>query len=205
MMKNKKYLSLFLIFALMLTALAGCGNNDAKEPSNDGQQEETADGIDSEQYLNIVLDAEPSTLDPSKGSDMYSNYVLMNIMEPLTRLEEDENQNTELVPAGAESWEVSEDGTVWTFIIRDHNWSDGEPVTAQDYEYGIKRSLAPETASPFAFLLTPIKNADKVNKGELPIDELGVKAIDEKTLEVTLEYSNPYFEQLTYQRVMYPQ
>lgn len=205
-MKIKKYLMLFLVLALSLTLLAGCGSDDVEEPGNDVEGEETeAEGMDSEQYLNIVLDAEPSTMDPSKGSDMYSNYVLMNVMEPLTRLEEDENQNTELVAAGAEKWEVSEDGVVWTFTLRDNTWSDGEPVTAQDYEYGVKRSLAPETASPFAFILTPIKNAAKVNSGELPVDELGVKAIDEKTLEVTLENANPYFEQLTYQRVMYPQ
>lgn len=206
MMKIKKYLSLFLIFSLMLVALVGCGSSDSEQTGNEAQKgEATETGIDSEQYFNFILDAEPSTLDPSKGSDMYSNSVLINVMEPLTRLEEDENQNTELKSAGAESWEVSEDGLVWTFTLRDHNWSDGEPVTAQDYEYGIKRSIAPDTASPFAFLLSPIKNADKVNSGELSLDELGVKAIDEKTLEITLEHPTPYFDQLTYQRVMFPQ
>src|SRR5690606_7949757 len=107
------------------------------EPVDEGQ---VSNGLDSEQYLNFILDAEPSTLDPSKGSDMYSNSVLVNVMEPLTRLEEDENQNTKLVPAGAEEWEVSEDGLVWTFKLRENYWSDGEKVTAQDYEYGIKRS-----------------------------------------------------------------
>lgn len=136
---------------------------------------------------------------------MYSNSVLVNVMEPLTRLEEDENQNTKLVPAGAEEWEVSEDGLVWTFKLRENYWSDGEKVTAQDYEYGIKRSADPNTASPFSFLLTPIKNAEKVIAGELPVDELGVKALDENTLEITLEYPTPYFEQLTYQRVMFAQ
>lgn len=200
-MKIKKQLSLFLILALMVTALVGCGNDDGQE-SNGGQ---TAEGIDSQQYLNFLLDAEPSTMDPSKGSDMYSQQVLINVMEPLTRLEEDENQNTELVPAGAEDWEVSEDGLVWTFKLRDNKWSDGQVVTAADYEYGIKRSIDPNTASPYAFLLSPIKNADKIMSGELSVEELGVKAIDEKTLEITLEHPTPYFDQLTYQRVMFPQ
>lgn len=205
-MKNKKFLSLFLVLTLIITGLVGCSGKEDQEtggePVDEGQ---VSNGLDSEQYLNFILDAEPSTLDPSKGSDMYSNSVLVNVMEPLTRLEEDENQNTKLVPAGAEEWEVSEDGLVWTFKLRENYWSDGEKVTAQDYEYGIKRSADPNTASPFSFLLTPIKNAEKVIAGELPVDELGVKALDENTLEITLEYPTPYFEQLTYQRVMFAQ
>ncbi|SDW16827.1 peptide ABC transporter substrate-binding protein [Tepidimicrobium xylanilyticum] len=207
-MKIKKYLSLFLILTLILTGLVGCGG-DSKETgqaAQEGEQVENSEiGIDSEQYLNGYLVAEPSTLDPSKGSDSYSNTVLNNVLEPLTRLEEDENLNNILAPAGAERWDVNEDGTVWTFYLRDNKWSDGEPVTAHDYEYGIKRSLDPNTGSPYAYLLTPIKNAAAVNSGELPVDELGVKALDDKTLEITLEYSTPYFVQLTYQRVMLPQ
>ena len=157
------------------------------------------------QYLNINLGSEPSTLDASKGSDTYSNTVLNNVFEPLTRLEEDDDKNNTLEPAGAESWESNDEGTVWTFKIRDAQWSDGEKVTAGDYEYGIKRSLDKDTASPYAFLLMPIKNADKVNSGEMELDELGVKATDDQTLEITLETTTPYFLDLTYQRVMLPQ
>lgn len=199
-MKIKKQLSLLLVVALTLTVLVGCGN-DTEKP----EEGNSVEGMDSEQYFNFVLDSEPSTMDPSKGSDMYSNKMLMNVMEPLTRLEEDDDQNTKLVEAGAEEWEVSDDGLVWTFKLRDNKWSDGEPVTAEDYEYGIKRSSNPDTASPFAFLLSPIKNADSIIAGDLSIDELGVKAIDEKTLEITLEHPTPYFDQLTYQRVLFAQ
>ncbi len=202
-MKVKKYLSLVVVLALFLTSLVGCG----KSTSNvDGKEGETAQQeIDSEQYLNLVMVAEPSTLDPSKGSDSYSNGVLNNVLEPLTRLEEDKDLKNVLAPAGAESWEHNDDGTVWTFKIREAKWSDGEPVKAQDYEYGIKRSLAQDTAAPYAYLLAPIKNAEKVNSGELSVDELGVKSLDDRTLEITLESPTPYFLQLTYQRVMLPQ
>lgn len=216
-MNMKKYLSLAIVLVLLLTTLVGCGENDsdvdvskqgAEGEQSTNQEQGTKKEIDSEQYLNLILVAEPSTLDPSKGADMYSNGVLNNVLEPLTRLEEkEENGNfvNFIAPAGAESWESNEEGTVWTFKIRDNMWSDGQPVRAQDYEYGIKRSLAQETASPYAFLLESIKNATKVNSGELPVDELGVKSIDEKTLEITLESTTPYFLELTYQRVTLPQ
>lgn len=208
-MRNKKFLVLSIVMLLVLLTVVGCGKEDAKvvdKPSDStGGNTEVATDIDSEQYLNLIIDAEPSTLDASKGSDSYSNGILNNVLEPLTRLEEDENQNNFLAAAGAESWDHNEDGTVWTFKIRDNTWSDGVKVRAQDYEYGIKRSLAQETASPSAYLLSPIKNATKVNSGELPVDELGVKSLDDNTLEITLEAVTPYFEQLTYQRVMLPQ
>lgn len=200
-MFSKKRLSLFLVLAVMVTALVGCGSDDSDTANNDGDGSE----IDDEQYIIRVLDSEPSTLDPSKGADDYSTTVLKDVMEPLTRLEEDEDQNTELKPAGAEDWDISEDGLVWTFYLRDNNWSDGEPVTAEQYEYGIKRSANPDTASPFAFLMSPIKNADAVIDGSMEVDDLGVEALDEKTLEITLEKPTPYFDQLTYQRVLFAQ
>ncbi len=208
-MRNKKFLALSVSILLILLAVAGCGKKDDvvvdKPTDTTGEKNDQVVAIDSEQYLNLILSAEPSTLDASKGADSYSNAVLNNVLEPLTRLEEDENQSNFLAPAGAEGWEHNEDGTVWTFKIRENTWSDGVKVRAQDYEYGIKRSLAQETASPYAFLLMPIKNAGKVNSGELSVDELGVKALDDKTLEITLESPTPYFEHLTYQRVMLPQ
>lgn len=208
-MRNKKFLALSMALVLIVLTLAGCGKKDTpvvdKPSDNGGNSGEETANVDKEQYLNLILNSEPSTLDASKGADSYSNAVLNNVLEPLTRLEEDADLNNVLTPAGAESWDHNEDGTVWTFKIRDAKWSDGVAVRAQDYEYGIKRSLLPDTASPYAFLLAPIKNADKVNSGELSIDELGVKSLDEKTLEITLETPTPYFLELTYQRVMLAQ
>lgn len=224
-MKSKKYVSLVLGLSLMLTAFSGCSSGAAgttgaqtgtataaakaegtAAPGSAGSTDAASAGdIDKDQYLNVISVAEPSTLDASKGSDGYSNTVLNNVLEPLTRMEEDQDLNNKLAPAGAESWESNADGTVWTFKIRDNKWSDGAAVKAQDYEYGIKRSLDAKTASPYAFILTSIKNARKVNSGKASPDELGVKALDDRTLEITLEAPTPYFEQLTYQRVMMPQ
>lgn len=206
-MRFKKYLSLTIVLVLILTALTGCGKKDAVNDTgtqeSEGQVVEKP--LDSEQYLNLVMVAEPSTLDASKGSDSYSNGILNEVLEPLTRLEEDEDLKNVLRPAGASEWTHNEDGTVWTFKIRDAKWSDGVAVRAQDYEYGIKRSLAQDTAAPYAYLLAPIKNAAEVNSGQLPLEELGVKSLDDNTLEITLESPTPYFLQLTYQRVMMPQ
>lgn len=223
-MRSKKYLALLLVVMLVSILAVGCGSDDTpntdapatngNEEKEEGEKQEGEEvdgtssatfGLDEEQYLTFVLDAEPSTLDPSKGADNYSNTILLNVMEPLLRLEEDSDNNTAIAAAGAESWEANEDGTVWTFKIRDNTWSDGVKVRAQDYEYGIKRSLDPDTASPYSWIIGDIKNASKVNSGELPVDELGVKALDDETLEITLENPTPYFEQLTYNRTMLPQ
>lgn len=219
-MRSKKYLSLLLIVMLVSFAVVGCGSDDAPktdapadkeaEETVEGEEETDADssatfGLDDDQFLNFVLAAEPSTLDPSKGADNYSNGILVNTMEPLLRLEEDEDHNTFITAAGAEEWEANEDGTVWTFKIRENVWSDGEKVRAQDYEYGIKRSANPETASPYAWILNDILNAPAVNASEMDLDELGVKALDEETLEITLANPTPYFEQLVTNRVFFPQ
>src|SRR5690606_31052205 len=106
--------------------------------------------------------------------------------------------NNEPVPGMAEGEpEVSEDGLTYTFKLRDANWSDGTPVTAHDFEYAWKRALDPETASQYAFILYYIKNAEAYNAGEAEADDVGVKALDDKTLEVELERSVPYFLSLT--------
>lgn len=210
---KRKFLALSMAVLLILMSVIGCSNDDGEKadtPSNNGSEDTSGDNgdlaIDEEQYLNISLGAEPASLDPSKGVDTYSHTVLTNVLESLTRTEEDEDRNNFIAPAGAESWESNEDGSVWTFKIRDNNWSDGEKVTAEHYAYGIRRSVDPATAAPNAWLITPIiKNGAKVNSGELGLDELGVKALDDTTLEITLEAPTPYFLDLTNLRVMLPQ
>lgn len=83
-------------------------------------------------------------------------------MEGLTRIGQDENGKDVVRKAGAESWEIKDNGTKWIFHLRDYNWSDGEKVTAQKFEYGIKRTLEPSTGSQYVFLLYPIKGAVKI-------------------------------------------
>lgn len=204
-MKTKKILSSLIIISLVTSiGLVGCGE---KNNSNGGNSESASsnDSMDKDQHLNTIFDQEPKTIDQSKSTDSYSSQILTNVSEGLTRLEADEEGNTSIEAAGAESWETSEDGLTWTFKIRDMKWSNGDKVTAGDYEYGIKRTINAETGSQYAFLLFPIKNAEAANSKKVSLDEVGVKAVDENTLEITLEKPCPYFLKLTYFKVMHPQ
>lgn len=200
----KKRMLAALLAGLMVVSLVACGGSN-DENASDGSKI-TVDGnhLDAEQYYNTYLSSDPTTLDSVKGNDTYSWSILLNIMEPLTRLDEEDGENVR-VPAGAESWESNEDGTVWTFHLIDNTWSDGEPVTAADYVYGIQRTLDPEAGSVNSYLITCIKNGAAVNNGEMPVDQLGVRAVDDKTLEITLEQPTPYFLSLTDTRAMLPQ
>ena len=188
---------------VMTFSMAACGGGSEDKKAEGEQKTVNGDVLDAEQYFNTSMGSDPSTLDSVKGNDMYGNSILLNIMEPLTRLDEKDGENVR-VGAGAESWESNEDGTVWTFKLRDNQWSDGEAVTAEDYAYGITRTLDPEAGSPNAYLITCIKNGVAVNNGEKPVSELGVKAVDDKTLEITLESPTPYFLSLTDTRAMFP-
>lgn len=185
----KKRILSALLAGVMIFSLTACG----------GGGDKGSDGT----YYNTSLNTDPTTMDPIKGNDTYSMGVLRNIMEPLTRLEE-ENGEQVRKPAGAESWESNEDGTVWTFHLRDNKWSDGEDVTADDYAYGITQTLNPDSGSPNAFFITCIKNGEAIYNGEMDVSELGVKAVDDKTLEITLENPVPYFISLTDTRAMFP-
>ena len=205
-MKIKRILAVMLAGAMMLS-MAACGGESKEESAaQPSAEQKTIDGnvLDAEQYFNGYIGSEPTTLDSVVGNDQYSGSVLTNTMEPLTRLAEKDGKNVR-EGAGAESWESNEDGTVWTFHLRDNNWSDGQPVKAQDYVYSIVRTLTPETGSPNSYLITCVKNANAVLAGEMDPSELGVKAIDDKTVEFTLEQPTPYFLSLTDTRVMMPQ
>ncbi len=191
MLLRKRILLLGIITLLFISA---CGK---KEESN------SKDNI--AKVLNTFLLGEPKTLDPSMSTDTYSGDILINIFEGLTRIAPDASGEDRITGAGALSWEVNSDETVWTFHLRDHSWEDGREVTAQDYVYGIRRSLDPATASPYSYLLFPIKNAEGFNSGKLSAEELGVRAVDENTLEITLERKTPYFLELTYSSLMLPE
>ncbi|MCM1992451.1 peptide ABC transporter substrate-binding protein [Oceanirhabdus seepicola] len=218
-MKSKKLIALTVAATMVIGGMfTSCGNkNDnakgngetknnqaAKDKDNQGDKAE-GENLDKEQYMNVFLDHEPKSLDPSRSSDMYSNQILTHIVDGLTRIEQDENGD-KIVPGIAESWDVSDDGLVWTFHLRDAKWSDGEKVTAEQFEYGLKRTLNPDTGSKYAWIITPvIKNAAAFNTGECTAEEVGVKVIDEKTIQYTLEIPAPYFLDLTYFRVLFPQ
>lgn len=146
-----------------------------------------------EVVLNRGNAGEPQTLDQAHTSINIEEFILKDLYEGLTIYD----AKGEIVPGAAESWTVSDDGTVYTFKLRDNGkWSDGSPVTAEDFVFSLMRIEDPKTAAGYANILYPIKNAEKVNKSGAPLDQLGVKAIDPKTLEITLERATPYFLEL---------
>ncbi len=185
----KKIVLLAASLLLILTVFTGCS----------GSSEDTSGGG---VYLKTFSNAWPNTLDPSKGSDLYGTQVLENILEPLVRYDASVKQ---IVPAGAESWTVSPDGLTYTFKLRDMVWTDDKPVTAMDYEYGIRRTANPETASLVANFIYPLKNGFAIGEGKLPVSELGVSAPDEKTLVLQLENPIPYFLEMVKYRAFFPQ
>jgi oligopeptide transport system substrate-binding protein len=143
-----------------------------------------------EQIVRFNIGAEPETLDPAKSTGVPEARIELNVFEGLTRLDENDMPQ----PAIAESWEISEDGLRYVFHLRKSQWSNGDPVTAHDFEYAWKRALAPETASQYAYQLFYIKNGEAYNAGEITDPSLvGVRAVDDYTLEVELEAPTAYF------------
>ncbi|MHA6296932.1 peptide ABC transporter substrate-binding protein [Devosia sp. CAU 1758] len=134
---------------------------------------------------------DPGSLDPHKVSGDWENRVVGDYIEGLVT----EDAGGEPIAGQAESWEISEDGTVYTFKLReDAMWTDGTPVTADDFVFAFQRLFDPATASDYAYLQYPIKNSAAINSGEITdFDQLGVKALDDKTVEITLEAATPFF------------
>lgn len=130
-------------------------------------------------------------LDPQLAEDVDTAYVVSQLFEGLYN--EDAAGNP--TPGAAESYDVNADNTVYTFHLRDAKWSNGDPVTAGDFVYGWQRAVDPATASTYAYYLglVNVVNADDIVAGKLPLTDLGVKAVDDKTLEVTLKASTPWF------------
>jgi len=175
---------------LIALLLAACGSEPAT--STRGMQIGGASGTElaAEQVLHWGNYGEPQGLDPHKSEGVPSSNIQRDLFDGLIN----EAPNGDLEPGGAESWDINADGTVYTFHLRrDARWSTGEPVTAQDWAYGIRRSAYPATGSRYTFILEPILNAARISAGELPPDTIGVRAIDDYTLEIELENPTPYF------------
>lgn len=149
-----------------------------------------------EQVLRHNLGAEPKTLDPALNTAVEAGTVLQNLFMGLMKTD----VNMVPVPGAAESYTISDDKLVYTFKLRDSKWSDGQPVKAEDFRYAWLRALDPNTKpnpAEYSYQLFYIKNGEKFNKGEVKAEEVGIKAIDDKTLEVTLEAPCAYFLSLT--------
>lgn len=200
-MKRKSWLVLMALVMAFGTLLAACGSGS----SNTGTSGESGDGTTAAaQDLHINMSAEPPTFDPAQAKDSQTNTALRLMYEGLTRPGTDGNP----VPGVAEKWDVSEDGLKYTFHLRDNaQWSNGEPVTAKDFAYAWERVLSPKTtpASEYAYQLYYIKNGQEFNEGKVKdFADVGVKVIDDKTLEVTLANPTSYWLGLTSFYTYYP-
>ncbi len=198
-MRTKTLWSLLagLVASLALVA-AGCGGSDnGGNAAGTGDTTQSSGGNEAaDQSITVNWGAEPPSLDPGLASDTTSANILLNIMDPLVRLDD----NLEPVPSLAESWDVSEDGKTVTFNLRDDGmWTNGDPVTAQDFEYSWKRTISPELAADYAYQFYGIVGAQEYNackKNCAAIaDKVGVKAVDDRTLEVELTTPQPWFIQ----------
>jgi oligopeptide transport system substrate-binding protein len=154
-------------------------------------------GAFAEVVFNRGNSADPESLDPHKTSTVYEANILRDLFMGLMI----HNAKAELEPGAAESHTVSDDGKTYTFKLRaGATWSDGTPVTAHDFVFSWRRLVDPATAAEYAYMLSPVVNADAVNKGEKKPEELGVRAVDDMTFEVSLNAPTPYFlEMLTHQ------
>ena len=177
---KKRVLAAFLSMAMVAGLATGCGT-----PGGGSSDGDSSDG----KVFRYAVNTLPTTLDPTKGQSIGDNEIQHAITEGLTR-----NTAGDVKPGIAESWDESEDGLTYTFHLRkDAKWSDGEPITAGDFEYSWKRLINPETASPYAFIGDCLKNGQAIEQGNMDVEELGVKAVDDNTLEVTLEHPTSYF------------
>lgn len=175
-MKNLFIFSL----TLFLSVLVSCNNNQKTENLNSFKDGEIA----------INLGGEPRTLDPTLNSLSFGSIYMIHFFEGLTKRDSADN----VVSGMAESWDISADGTKYTFYLRTNaKWSDGKPVIASDFEYALKRAANPKTAATYSHMLKVIKNANSVISGNSDVDALQVKAIDDYTLEIILENPTPYF------------
>ncbi|MGH2319135.1 peptide ABC transporter substrate-binding protein [Planococcus sp. SE5232] len=179
---------IFMIMIAFVLFLSGCNFN-SSESSN--EENAAAEG-EAGQVLNISTTADIPTLDSTKAHDGIAFTVLNNVNEGLYR----QDENHEPIEALVTEHTENEDQSVHTFTLRDSNWSNGDPVTAQDFEYAWKRVMKDASPYNFMFVTAGIKNAEAIMNEEMDAEELGVKAIDEKTLEVTLEAANPLFQSL---------
>ena len=145
--------------------------------------------------------ADVESLDPHKTSTVYEAHILRDLFEGLVM----QDAESDLIPGAAESWTISDDGTVYVFKIRDDAvWSNGDPVTADDFVYSFRRLLDPATGAEYASMLYVVKGGEAANSGEGPVDGIGVRALGPKSLEVTLAAATPYFLEMLTHQAAYP-
>ncbi|MEG0749553.1 MAG: peptide ABC transporter substrate-binding protein [Carnobacterium sp.] len=202
-MQKNKFLSLLGITATSALVLAACGGSG--NSGGDSASSTASDaGLDKEQVLNLIESGEIPTMDSVLNTDVVGGNVMNNVFEGLYR----QGLDGKLVLGMAEAEpETSEDKLTYTFKIReDANWSNGDPVTANDFVYAWQRLADPDEAASYNYMIQDIvENATEIINGEMEPSELGVTAIDDKTLEIKLVRAVPYFKDLLTLPMYYPQ
>lgn len=212
----KKKVSLLLALGLVgTTVLSGCGGGGSKatEPQtiaeatteaagSEASTEAAEDTLADKQEMTFVLSNEPDSIDPTVTSNSFATPFLANCFEGLVTYDE----NGEVVPGNAESWESNDDLTVYTFHLRDGlKWSDGSDLTANDYVYSALRVLTPSTTAQYVNMVSDyVVNGQEYYDGKAGAEEVGVKALDDNTLEYTLKAPCPYFVDLVSMQVYFP-
>ncbi|MGZ4159822.1 MAG: peptide ABC transporter substrate-binding protein [Neobacillus sp.] len=205
---KKSKLSLLLVLSLVLSMfLAACSGSKDTGSSKDNGKKNTGktEQLAADQTLNVLESAEIPSMDSVMSQDVLSFTTLNATNEGLYRLD----QNQKVIPGVAEGAPTyNADKTVLTIKLKkDTKWSNGDPVTANDFVYAMRRAIDPKTASPYGpyFMMDKIKNATEVSEGKAKLEDLGVKAIDENTLEITLVRALPYIESYLTFQLFYPQ
>lgn len=204
-MKNtKKFLALALA-SVMAVSVAACGSSSSTNDTSAADSSTTTEAADTtasaDGYnLAVCLASEPMTIDPALNSAVDGSIMANHMFEGLVKWVDNGNGEAELAPGQAESWEktVNDDGTV-TYAIKMRDgikWSDGKDVTAGDFEYSWKRLADPATAADYCYMIDMVQGYAEVADGSADKDTLGIKAIDDKNLEITLSYDCPYFEEI---------
>lgn len=182
-MRKNKLSALVIIVVFIISSVISVSGDTASNSS-------CRNSIKDRQELIFNLYEDPYTLDFQACSSAIEAQIYNWIMEGLTR----SAGNGKIKPGIAERWDISPDGKVWTFYLRDARWTDGKPVTAQDFAYGWFRALDPSETKDYSFLLSDILNADKYMEGSASAKDVGIKVIDDKTLKVILEHPISYLD-----------
>ena len=204
-MKNtKKFLALALA-SVMAVSVAACGSSSSTNDTSAADSSTTTEAADTtasaDGYnLAVCLASEPMTIDPALNSAVDGAIMTNHMFEGLVKWVDNGSGEAELAPGQAESWEktVNDDGTV-TYAIKMRDgikWSDGKDVTAGDFEYSWKRLADPATAADYCYMIDMVQGYAEVADGSADKDTLGIKAVDDKNLEITLSYDCPYFEEI---------
>lgn len=201
-MKTAKWLGVGLATSMFASLVVGCGsstNNAA--PSTNGAATTPA-ATTEPQELTLNLGDEPDTLDSSKSTSAIAFDTLSLAFDGLTRLDKDKKAT----PGIATKWEHSPDFKQWTFHLRtDAKWSNGDPVTANDFVYALKRTLDPKTQAEYEFMAAWVVNGDAYNQGKAKWEDVGIKAPDANTVVYNFDHPVPFFDTQAAFAVFYPQ